>query len=385
MGSIYLRYALRNFAHRRGRTALTLLGVTIGVAAIVTLVALADGLQSAVISTLEKVQRITVTQRGVLFPESSILPADTVERVERVEGVLQASPQIHRTLGSIESKEVTFNLIGGPPPSLLGIDPARERLSPGSMVLRSLRTGRFLIPGDRLSAVIGKDVAETFHKQVGDVLRLEKREFRVVGIFETGSPFVDGVVVVPLETAREMAGLQAGEVNTVTVDVREVSDIDRVAKRIALKIPEVNAETPTTSAAQLSDLLGTVRSSAFAVTALAAIVGGIGVTNSMLMNVLERRREIGVLKAVGWSNGEVMRAILLEGAAIGLFGGTVGAVLGAAALPAIQAAQPSLAYNLSPALVVQALLFALFLGLLGGLYPAWSTTRIQPAEALRYE
>ncbi|MEM3087353.1 MAG: ABC transporter permease [Halobacteria archaeon] len=385
MGSIYLRYALRNFAHRRGRTALTLLGVTIGVAAIVTLVALADGLQSAVISTLEKVQRITVTQRGVLFPESSILPADTVERVERVEGVLQASPQIHRTLGSIESKEVTFNLIGGPPPSLLGIDPARERLSPGSMVLRSLRTGRFLIPGDRLSAVLGKDIAEAFHKQVGDVLRLEKREFRVVGIFETGSPFVDGVVVVPLEIAREMAGLRSGEVNTVTVDVREVSDIDRVARRIALKIPEVNAETPATSAAQLSDLLGTVRSSAFAVTALAAIVGGIGVTNSMLMNVLERRREIGVLKAVGWSNGEVMRAILLEGAAIGLLGGTVGAVLGAAALPAIQAAQPSLAYNLSPALVVQALLFALFLGLLGGLYPAWSTTRIQPAEALRYE
>jgi putative ABC transport system permease protein len=103
------------------------------------------------------------------------------------------------------------------------------------------------------------------------------------------------------------------------------------------------------------------------------------------MNVLERRREIGVLKAVGWSNGEVMRAILLEGAAIGLLGGAVGAALGAAALPAIQTAQPSLAYNLSPALVVQALLFALLLGVLGGLYPAWSTTRIQPAEALRYE
>lgn len=385
MSGIYLRYALRNFGHRKGRTVLTLLGVTIGVAAIVALVALADGLQSAVLDTLEKVQRITVSQKGVLFPESSLLPGDVVERVERVEGVLQASPQVHRTLGSIESKEITFNLIGGPPPSLLGIDPAKERLSPGSLILRSLRTGRFLIPGDRLSAVIGKDVAQGFHKQVGDVLRLDAWEFRVVGVFETGSPFVDNVVAVPLETAREMAGLKSGEVNTVTVDVREVSDIDKVARRIALKIPEVSADTPTTSAAQLSDLLGTVRSSAFAVTALAAIVGGIGVTNSMLMNVLERRREIGILKAVGWSNGEVMRAILLEGAVIGLVGGFIGLALGSAALPAIQAAQPGLAYNLSAGLLAQALLFALLLGLLGGLYPAWSTTRIQPAEALRYE
>ncbi len=383
--SIYLRYALRNFGHRKGRTVLTLLGVTIGVAAIVTLVALADGLQSAVLNTLEKVQRITVSQKGVLFPESSLLPAEVVERVERVEGVFQASPQIHRTLGSVEGKEITFNLIGGPPPTLLGLDPARERLSPGSMILRSLRTGRFLIPGDRLSAVLGKDVAQTFHKQVGDTLRIESREFRVVGLFETGSPFIDTQVAVPIETAREMAGLQNGEVNTVTVDVRDVSEIDKVARRIALKIPEVSADTPASSAAQLSDLLGTVRSAAFAITALAAIVGGIGVTNSMLMNVLERRREIGTLKAVGWSSGEVMRAILIEAAVIGLLGGALGAALGAAALPAIQAAQSSLAYDLSPGLLVQALLFALTLGVLGGLYPAWSTTRIQPAEALRYE
>lgn len=384
MGSVYLRYSLRNFSHRKGRTALTLLGVSIGVAAIVTLVALADGLQSRVLETFREIQRISVTPQGSEFT-IGVLAEENVSRIESVEGVLVASPSIEKILSTVEGREFEFNLLGGPPLILNGLDASRERQSPGSLVLRNLRSGRFLIPGDRFSAVVGRDVADLFFKRVGDRLRVEDREFRVVGIFETGSPFIDNRVVVPLEVAREMAGLRPGEITSVWVDARSPEEVDTVARRIELKIPGVDAQSPQSSAAQLSDLLTTVRSGAFAITGIAAVVGGIGIANSMLMNVLERRREIGVLKAVGWSNGEVTQAVLLEAVLIGLLGGGVGTGLGAGALVAISASQPTLAYDLSAALVAQVLLFALLLGLLGGLYPAWSTTRIQPAEALRYE
>ncbi|MBI4362357.1 MAG: ABC transporter permease [Euryarchaeota archaeon] len=382
-----LDLVFRNIANRKGRTLLTILGITIGVMAIVILVAMADGLEGEVTQGLQRLHSVQVFKRGALFPENSRLSLSDMATLERIEGVRVVSPRVQRALNSVENAKYNLGgaFVGGEfPPQLTGIDPDTDSQSPYFTANR-VTLGRGLLPGERGSIVVGKKVATDFQKRVGNLIEAEGRTFRIVGISDTGSDLFDNRIVVQLDVAQDMAGLDRQSVNLFLVDVRDPSEAERVAKRIELKMPHLEARSPRETTAQLSEILSTVRTGAFAITAIAAIVGGIGVANTMLMNVLERRREIGVLKAVGWTNREVMRTILTESILVSLLGGLLGVALGTAILHGIHAIRPSLAYLLTPLLVAQVLAFATLLGILGGAYPAWSTTRIQPAEALRYE
>lgn len=384
-----IELVIRNISNRKMRTFLTLLGIIIGISAIISLVAIADGLQGEANRAFEKVQRIQVGQKGAWLPLFSKVPVSYVGGIEKIQGVKLVSPRIEYTPNKIDGKEVSGGLSLTTaslfPPTVIGVDPKKESQSTASTLVKYITNGRFLVDGDRYSAVIGKPVADTYRKTVGSKIDIDGVKFKVVGTSEAGSFFLDNNIVVPLDTIRGISELGTDEVSGIAVDVGDPSEADSVATRIELKYPDVDASTPQETASSFGSLLSAIRSSTFVIASIAAVVGGIGITNSMLMSVMERRREIGILKAVGWSNREVIRMFLAESVIVGIMGGIVGISLGLGGVFAVQTLRPDLVLSVSPNLVAQAFVFALSLGIFGGLYPAWRATQVSPIEALRYE
>jgi putative ABC transport system permease protein len=384
-----LEFVFRNISQRKTRTSLTVLGILIGVATIISLVSISEGLEAEATKAFETIQGINVHQRGVQYSVFSRLPSSYVDEIEKIRGVKLANPRIDSLINSIDGEEI--GLLADPsqegglsPPSLVGYDPAKIVSSPSATIPKNMKEGRFLSSRDRNSAVIGKVVAERFGKRVGSVINVDGYKLKIVGIYETGSEFIDTLVVVPINKAREIAELDPDEISSIYVDVENPSELEKIARKIELRLP-VEASTPQEISEHFSSLLSTIRTVTWVISSIAAIVGGIGVTNSMLMNVAERRKEIGILKAVGWTNREVIRSFLLESFLIGLIGGALGICAGIFGVTILKEFLPGFTFRITPRLLALTFCFAISLGIFGGLYPAWKSTKIQPVEALRYE
>ncbi|RLF93107.1 ABC transporter permease, partial [Thermococci archaeon] len=190
---------------------------------------------------------------------------------------------------------------------------------------------------------------------------------------------------IPIDVAREVAEIDPDIIHMVRVKVEKPGTEKEVALRINLIIPDVEATTSSEQTEQISEFLGTIETMTWAISAIAAIVGGIGIMNTMLMSVIERTKEIGVFKAVGWSNNDVLKMILLEGFLLGLFGGFLGIGGGKLSTIAFASFLRGFQANITLALVGEAMVFAVALGVFGGIYPAYKAASIDPIDALRNE
>jgi ABC-type antimicrobial peptide transport system permease subunit len=223
-------------------------------------------------------------------------------------------------------------------------------------------------------------------KRVGQTLRLFNTAFRIVGIYETGVPFEDGGGVISLRDAQTLFG-QPHKVSFLGVRLENPSQAEAVEREIEERFPEVAVSQSSEFAEDVTDLQF-MRSGTWAIAFLALLVGGAGMTNTMVMSVFERTREIGVLRALGWRKGRVLWMILRESVALSLLGGAVGLVAGVALILLLNEIPFFAGFvqaRFSLGLFAQALVTALVLGAIGGAYPAWRASRLRPIEALRYE
>jgi len=234
--------------------------------------------------------------------------------------------------------------------------------------------------------MLGKTIAEALNKGVGDTIELNRQRFRVVGIYESEIGWEGLGGVMTLRDAQAFIG-RPRKVTMYAVKVNDPDDAQAVVDKINTTIDGTHAALAGEFAEQMPDMEA-ASGMMDGISALAIMVGGVGVMNSMLMAVLERTREIGVLRAVGWSRFRVLGLIFREALILGLIGGVMGVFIafGLVALlnliPMIgEAAQPIWAIGI----FARAFTVALLLGLVGGLYPALRATRLEPVEALRYE
>jgi putative ABC transport system permease protein len=247
-----------------------------------------------------------------------------------------------------------------------------------------------IVDGERLTSnhqiILGSMVADGMRKGVGDTVEIGGYRYRVVGIYESDSAWMEMGGVVTLRDAQTFVG-EPHKVAMYMVKIHDPTQAREVVEVINAQFPEVHASLTGEFAEQMPDFEAMDAMMA-AISFLAIFVGGLGVMNTMLMAVLERTREIGVLRALGWSSRRILGMILQEAVLLGILGAVTG-ILIALGLGLLFTKTPMVGDMLTPIweidIFIRAIAIALFLGVLGGIYPAIRATRLQPVEALRYE
>ncbi len=367
---------LKSLTRRKVRTSLTLFGVSIAVAAIVSLGALAEGL------TLGYESLGTGSGADLLVTDADAVDIVFSAVEEEIGDALAGLPGVRE----VDRMAYTFAATEGIPYFIVfGYDPGGFAIRHFRIVDGEGLSGRSARHGGR-PLLLGKAAANDLKKKVGDTMRLYETTFRIVGIYETGSPFEDGAAVVAVEDAQRISG-HPRQVNAFLIKLESEGDIDRIRERIERRFPDLTV-TRSSEFARQQETLAYTRAFTWAISFLAVLIGGVGVMNTMLMSVFERTREFGTLRAVGWSRTRVLGLVLGESTVLNGLGGILGVALGVVAFKAIShspAVSGFLPDRLPPALIVQGLSVALTVGLISGIYPAWWASRLPPAEAMRYE
>jgi putative ABC transport system permease protein len=257
---------------------------------------------------------------------------------------------------------------------------------PGSMQIQRLN----IVAGDTLrtnhQVLLGKLMADTLNKKVGDTIELSGVRFRITGIFESNTSWEEMGGVITLRDSQALMG-RARKVSMYYVKIHDSQQAETLVTKINQQFPEVHAALATEFMQQMPDMRS-MDAMLGATSLLAILVGGVGVLNTMLMSVFERTREIGVLRALGWRRRSVLGLILREALLLGIIGGVTGIAIAIGLVYLLQFT-PLVGEMLVPAwtssMFLRAISVATLLGALGGIYPALRATRLQPVEALRYE
>jgi putative ABC transport system permease protein len=366
---------LKNLFRRKGRTVLTLVGISIGITAIIALGAMAQGLKGGFITLAQGSQADLVLSQGEsLSALMSSVDEMIADQVRALPGVADVDGMLY-TNALIDNRD--YLLVFGYDPEGFAIDHFR-------VVEGQTLAGARGVRGKPL--LLGRRAAENMNLHVGDTLRITGSAFRVVGVYETGSGLEDGATVLPLQEAQSLA-LQPRRVSVLYVKLDDPGQAGDVRARIERHFPDLAVATSAGFAdqEQLFELLDAI---AMAIAGLAVVIGGIIMTNTLWMSVFERTREIGVLRSLGWRRRQVMGLIIGEAVVLALLGGLAGSGMGVLSILAMSRSRSLLGAfgsQLTPALFGRALITVLALGLVGGAYPAWWASRLLPVEALQYE
>jgi putative ABC transport system permease protein len=379
-----IKMAFYNLFRRKSRTFLSVFMIAVGVLSIIALVSIVDGLFADVQSAVGQLQGIMVFQKGGMGPMYSELDEDFRDKLEGVYGVKKAEPVIMSLAKSIEGKGAGFDYMNMV--RLIGTDFSQATGDQSvSGTTGEIVAGRHINPGEKGKVIIGTEVQKTYNKFPGNSIKINGKKFQVIGVYKTGSKTSNNAILMDLGDLRELIGFPSKKVAYFSVSVQNPEEIDKIAKLLKFKYGE---KLQIANTAQFSEsiagAIGDVRSMVFAVAAIAAIVAGVGIINTMLMSIMERFKEIGALKATGWTNSNIMVMILYESAFIGIIGGVLGCLFGiAVSIPLSQASGFDIL--VSPALLLQAFTFAVCIGIIAGLYPAWKASKFDPVQALSME
>jgi putative ABC transport system permease protein len=270
----------------------------------------------------------------------------------------------------------------GPEYVIVGVDPDQQDFYIGKGI--ELDTGRELESNDEFSLLLSYAYAENNDLKVGDTLEFEEEDFEVVGVLEEGVGDADNIIVMPLGTMMDVYDMDS--YGAAYVVPEDVGKIESLAEEIEEDFDDFDAQTQEELASQAAQIVDTIRIFTLGMAGISAVVGGLGVMNTMIMSIMERRREIGIMKAIGATNRFILTQILLESVMITLIGGILGVLLGFLGSYSLRFVSVGLARaTVTLDLVFGTLIFTTFLGLFGGFYPAWKAAKLDPIEAIRYE
>jgi putative ABC transport system permease protein len=410
--------ALNTLQHRQLRSWLAILGIIVGVAAIISLISISLGMSAQISSRMSTLGANVITispggqsaQRMALpgfgsptgrpggeggpsggpfgSSASSVITFREADELRSVAGVEVLDARVQGR-GTVSYKDKNASL------TVVGSEPQAFSDSVGVEVLY----GRALGTNDQYSAVIGYSVAnatfddfDILNKQV----KIDGVPFRVVGILASsgtsGFGSADSNIYVPQRTAKALFN-QTEDVSSIVVVVSEGYDTEAVASSLTSsllslhRLSEGEADFTVQTAATMQEAVSSVTEtlSIFlgGIASISLIVGGIGVANTMFMSVLEQTKYIGLLKSIGAKNRDVLRLFLLEAGIIGFIGGALGVLLsiGVSYLLTLMSIPSALSFEL----VGGGLMFSVVVGLASGLVPARNAAALEPIDALRYE
>ncbi len=399
--------ALQSLAANKMRSGLTILGIVIGVAAVIAMISIGRGAQNSITGSIEGIgTNLLFVFRG--GDESVRNPKHlTLEDAQALADPF-AAPSVAGVAPLLQGNgEVTYGR-EGTVTSLVGVTPEYEsvrnvRLTEGEFFNQEHMLGRASV------AILGPDTADALFDRhegiVGETIRIEGQPFRVIGVLaaQGGSAFgsQDDRVLVPLTTAQtrlirrgglnrvDVIIVQAASAEAVPQAVDEISQILRTRHRTAIGADDFTVLTQQDFLDTAKVITNVLTIFLGGIAAISLLVGGIGIMNIMLVSVTERTREIGLRKALGARKSDILIQFLTESSVLSLVGGIIGILLGwgiAAVVGRIAAANdapidPSIGLDV----ILIATLFSTAVGLFFGLYPANRAANLEPVEALRYE
>lgn len=376
----YLGLIIKNPFRNKTRSALAILGIAIGIATIVTLGLITASLEDSTEITLkEGSAEITAMNYG----SSSIMSNDNIDE-EYVDNLSDITG-VNRTAGVLQTTysgdgSVSMGGGGSSVTNVYGIDSDNLDL----MGIESINGTVY--SNDSNEVIIGKSFAGTDNYTVGDNISLFGEDFKITGIYETGSFLTDSSVYTDLNKLQNLTD-DEDKITQVSVKINNNASLDTVNNEIE---SEYNGTLTTITTKDLQktteDTLDMINFATGAIEALAIIIGGLGVINTMMMTVFERTREIGVLKSVGWTRRRILMMILGESVVLTIISWIIGSIVGTLVVMVlfqVQGGNMTLTYDMWT--FVKAFIVALVVGILGGLYPAIKASRLSPTESLRYE
>jgi putative ABC transport system permease protein len=383
---------LRNVFRRKLRVFLTIFGITIGVLALVVMGSMAEKINLLVSGgTRYYSDKVIVSAEGSsLMFSTGPLSLGKIPEIKAVPGVAEVSASIGMLLTTQTSASF------GMPPMIQGSDMRGENLDSFKITYSQ---GRALTPADQGSVVVGADLVKKLSAKVGGFVTVRGEQFKVVGIFGKTLTAPDSSVWMTLPDAQRLFAQDLPEMVRSQLNLQDLAtafvvyptkgtDPEALAKTINQSVSGVKASGPSAFQQEIGSMTGVLNAILYGVALISLIVGGLSVINTMTMSVSERTREIGVRKAIGASDGQIVRQFLAEAAVIGFMGGASGLILGwVAATIANAAGQASnlALFLVTPRLAIGAVAFAIVLGLISGLYPSLHAARMKPVVALRYE
>lgn len=386
---------LKNIFRNKSRSLLAIIGIAIGVAAVVGLGMVTDNLSKSTENALTagagdfSVIAATGPNNGGGPPGGmggdQVINQTKVTEISKITGVGSAVGVLRTSVDLSNSTNTTTNSTSGPSDfrsmtSIIGIDSS-------SISMDDIVVTNGTVYSNNNEVIIGKTAAQEMNKTVGDNISISNNTFEITGIYETGNFMDDRGIVMSLDSLQSLTN-KTGEVSLIIVKANNGTDATSLATKIQNNYPnELTTSTSLSGMDRMNNGLDVINSGSWAVSLLAMLVGGIIVIITMLKAVAERTREIGVLRAVGWTQKRIIAMIMGESIVLSFIAIFVGLVIGVGIVELLSTT--NILRGIMPAfsifLFLKGIGVALLLGILGGIYPAYRASRLSPTEALRYE
>ncbi|MFE3846318.1 ABC transporter permease [Thermoplasmatota archaeon] len=399
--------AYKNIKERMSRSILTLLGIAIGIMAIISLMGIGEGMNVAVEGELSSLsdtiivnvgEGFSIFSGGQLEDTGEYLTERDITDLERIPGVKEVNTQL------TGMASLSFNGEGNSVfVTVTGMNIESMNLQYG---LTDLSEGTLLEVGDQSKILIGYDVAHDYFDNdisIGSRVKINGKKFFVNGIFSQegfgGVSTNDDLVLLTSRDFQKATG--ESNIYSATATVNNVNKVESVALEIERVINENHGNEDFASATSMSSILDSIQSIMgilqtvlIAIASIALVVASIGIMNTMLTSVMERTREIGIMKAIGATNKDIMSIFIIEGLLLSLVGGLSGIILGIIGSQGVAAllsnmgpggAGPPLEPVITFMAIALGLSVSMIVGIISSLYPAWKAAKMSPIEAVRYE
>ncbi|MFH1684697.1 MAG: ABC transporter permease [Candidatus Micrarchaeota archaeon] len=397
-----IKFSFTSLMHQKLRSFLTVLGVIVGISSVILLVGLVQGLKFDILEQLEDFgpRTMIITPKstsggGGIGASSSFLPTSgklfekDYERIKRMPEI-QSITKIISGQKTVTFKDESISA------SIYGIEAGLF----DDTVPIEMDSGRFLEDSDRGVAGIGDDIANGFDEEVRTQsnLYLGEKKFKVIGVLKpTGNSFapIDNVIFVSFDDAKDLFNrtLLENEISAIRLTLKEGTDIDAATEevenimmashRVTEDEKDFGVISPKFINERFTEVLDLITLFLGAIASISLIVGGIGISNTMFMSVMERRNEIGTMKAVGATTSQIRNIFIVESSIIGLIGGILGFML--AIVVGFIITLFEIAFIFDPFVIAGSILFSIAIGLISGTFPAIEAAKVDPMVALRYE
>ncbi len=360
------------------RSGLTVLGIILAIAAIVALGSISEGINSLVQEQLKFASGyISVEEAGVATAsQSQAGPPGMGMRIDK-----SLADDIAQISGVKRVALQTFSL--SPSNNIFVVGIQLDDLEYFDMQNIEFVEGGLPEPGAK-ELTLGYTIAEAKGLKQGDEIDINGEKYEISGIMEEQGSFMDLAAITSLEAAVDTFDF-GDYVSGIVVEPEDLSEIERIAAEIEELSTDINAETPEERAKTANDIIGGISVFTLGIGVVASIVASIGIINTMVMAVLERKREFGIMKALGAERGVVLRVVLQEAALLGVIGGVIGISLGFIGTEALNQAYPFPIASISFRLAAISFAYSIILAMLAALYPAYKAVQVDAVEAMREE